>query len=135
MTILFWIFLFSAVTLIAVHGHELGKSAAFAIMAATVTTLTLHLLMGVENSQPLVFLTDLTLLTFVGFIAVRCDRYWPLWFAGFHSISVATSLANLAFPIVVPEIYIDKSGFWALPALGAAVVGILLDRRAELKSR
>jgi hypothetical protein len=105
---------------------------AFAVTAATIATLTLHILMGVEDAQPYVLITDLGLLAFTGVIALRAESYWPMWFTGFHSIAVATGLARFTFPVSVPQIYIDAAGFWALPALGFATIGVLLDRKAKL---
>lgn len=121
-----------SVGLIAHRGGRVGQQAAFAIMLAAVTTLTLHVHFGIERSQPFVLFVDCALLAYISVIAQRAASYWPIWFAGFHSVAVATGLARMIFPVSVLQIYIDASEFWALPALGAAVAGILLDRRAGL---
>jgi hypothetical protein len=131
-SIAFWLFLIASLTIIGTQGHKAGRLFVALLVIATVATFLANSAFGNKAAQPAVFAIDFGLLVCVASVAMSTAVHWPLWFAGFHSVTVATGLAHLAFPIDIPEIYIDASGFWALPALGAAVAGVLLDRRAQL---
>ena len=100
-----------------------------AIFVATITTFAFHETIGLEASQPFVILVDAALLAFTTYVAVKSVYYWPLWFSGFHMIAVATGLARIAFPSSLTTLYTNTAGFWAIPALSAAVAGVYFDRR------
>lgn len=116
------------------QGGSDGRRFALIIVVATVTTFGLHSAIGLEFAQPWVLVTDLIVLALIVHMAMTSDMHWPMWFCGFHAISVATGVARFSIPSEVPTIYTNFSGFWAIPALAAAVVGVLLDRRADLAS-
>jgi hydrogenase/urease accessory protein HupE len=119
------------VSFIAVQGGNEGKQFALTIVLATLVTLGLHSAFGVEFAQPWVLTTDFVVLLIVGRLAFISQVHWPIWFCGFHSVSVASGFARFAIPTDVPTIYTNFAGFWAVPALIAVVVGVLLDRRAD----
>lgn len=129
----FWLFLGCSLAIIAVLGGREGRQLVFAILTAVSATFLANRYFGMRDAQYFVVLTDVALLICVVIIALRTSRHWPLWFAGFHLITVSAGIARLVSPSGLPEMYIDAAGFWALPALGAAVVGILLDHRAGLE--
>jgi hypothetical protein len=114
-------------------GNE-GKRFALTIVVATLVTLCLHNALGLEFAQPWVLATDFIVLAIVGRVAMISQAHWPIWFCGFHAISVATGFARFAMPSEAPTIYTNFAGFWAIPALVAAVAGVLLDRRTDLAS-
>ena len=76
-----------------------------------------------------IFLVDVAVL--VGFVALalRADRFWPLWVAGFHLVGVATHTAMMASEEVVPRAYAMGQAFWAYPILLAMVVGTWRHRQ------
>lgn len=76
---------------------------------------------------------DVALLIGMLSIALRCDRYWPIWFAGFHLATVVTNLVVYAAP-QEPLLRVVGSLF-GTPAILVMVVGIFLDRLAELDKR
>jgi hypothetical protein len=129
----FWLFLISSLAIFFFQGERLGQAFAMTLLTTVLFTFFANAAVGTRAAYPIVVGLDLSLLVVVMILAARCSRYWPLWFAGFHSISVASGIAYLLFPAQIPEIYIDAAGFWSLPALGAAVAGVLLDRRADLR--
>jgi hypothetical protein len=129
---LFWLFLISAVVIIAVSGGNEGRRFLSVLVAAVIATFLANAFIGFVAAQPLILAIDIGLLIYVVALALDSRSHWPLWFAGFHMITVATGLAMLASPTGVPELYVDGAAFWALPALCAAVVGVILDRRAAL---
>jgi len=116
--------------LIAIRGGLDGRRASLAIIFAVLATFAANWAYGFNAARPAVLLVDIFLLATVTCIGICSKFYWPIWFCGFQAISVASGMAGLIFPTQLPLLYANFSGFWALPALGAAVVGILLDRRA-----
>ena len=76
---------------------------------------------------------DIAILVAVVSIAFRHNRYWPLWFAGLHSITVLSDLLLPLFPNDYSAYFIAFSGFWALPAMLVMAVGVIKDHRAGIR--
>ncbi|WP_330704265.1 hypothetical protein [Novosphingobium resinovorum] len=74
------------------------------------------------------FLVDLALLCGLTQVALRTDRYWPLWICAFHALSV---IAFLAWQIVPnsPRLFKAISAFWSIPQLVVLCAGPILDLR------
>jgi hypothetical protein len=125
----FWPFMIAALSLIAIYGQKTERHFVVAIICAVAATFAANYWLGFSEAQPVVTTIDCALLIYAVALALKVPVHWPLWFAGFHAISVASGLANILTPQGVADIYIDKSGYWSIPALGAAVIGVLLDRR------
>lgn len=60
-------------------------------------------------------------------LTLRSDRYWPIWALGFQSVAVATHLATIVAPDIVPRAYQAMAAFWSIPILVAMVTGTTLD--------
>ena len=131
-TLAYWIFLLASLAILSTQGGEEGRLLAAAAAIATIATFALHRLVGVLAAQSYVLLVDCLLLSVGLYLAIKSSVYWSIWFSGFMSISVATSLANMLFPTAIPSLYVDLSGFWSIPALSASVIGVCLDRRSEI---
>lgn len=130
----FWIFTFCALGLISIQGGSEGRRFSLFVIIATSSTFISNLTLTFLVAQPLVVIIDSLLLAAVAHIAMTSKAYWPVWFCGFHTVTVASGLAGIAFPAQLPLLYTNLAGFWAVPALAAAVAGILLDRRVRLSS-
>ena len=75
---------------------------------------------------------DSALLIAVGWLALRTDRYWPLWFAGLQLADVLTSLSALLMSGENRWIFQTLGGFWAIPALVVMCIGLAKDRLAKI---
>lgn len=77
----------------------------------------------------------LTLLAFT-FVALRSDRFWPLWVSG---LQLTTSMGHLLKGMdesLVPIAYAAALRFWSYPILIIVAVGIWRShRRAKEESR
>jgi len=110
-------------------GSRLDRLAVVWIVAALAGTLVAGIFAAPGHATPIVLAVDTVLLAAITVIALRSERYWPTWFAGFHLAAVGFGIAALALPQVgVLRVF---SGFWGVPALIVMVFGLLLDRRAE----
>ena len=131
----FWFFLIAALIIISCAGGREERLFSLAILVAVSATFFTNVVLGFSDAQMIILLIDSGLLAFTLFVAISSSKHWPIWFAGFHLIGVASSIAYAAFPANISGIYIDMSGFWSLPALGAAAIGVLLDRRVRGQNR
>jgi hypothetical protein len=82
-----------------------------------------------------VFLVDAA--TFAGFalIALRSERFWPLWLAGFQLTTVFSHLLKAIELDLMPQAYAAAARFWVYPIFLIIVVGTWRSyrRRAESK--
>ena len=69
------------------------------------------------------FAVDVAVLAAYLVLAIKAERFWPLWVTGFHSVGVATHGAMLVSPDVVPWAYAVGQALWGYPMLLAQVIG------------
>jgi hypothetical protein len=125
----FWAFLLSGGVLVALSGDRPAQRFLGAILIATLLTGATDLMIA-KVIAPFAYLAiDASLLGLAIYFVVMIDRFWPVWFAGFQTITVASELSRLIFSGLSPERYADVGGFWAVPAFLSMVAGVTLDRR------
>lgn len=76
-----------------------------------------------------ILLVDLGLLAYLIWLALRSDRFWPLYAAGFQMVGTTIHLARLADPNVLHSAYAFAQIFWAYPVLLALAAGTWLEAR------
>lgn len=79
-----------------------------------------------------VFAVDSGCLLLLAALAINSNRFWPIWAVGFQMVAVATHLATLWLPDIVPKAYQAILAFWSIPILWVMVMGTRKDRRYEL---
>ena len=131
----FWTFLVSATSILAVFGCDQARKVAIACLTATFCTFGVNFILGFAGAQLAMVMIDAVLLIYVLRTALTSHAHWPLWFCGFHLVTVASEIAKITIPAETPLIYTNFAGFWALPALGAAAIGVILDRRVVEQNR
>ena len=131
----FWIFLIGAWTVSWHAGDRQDRRCIIAIVAAAALSAVFYSYLAPFAALVAVALVDLTLLLIIGRYALVSDRYWPLWFAGFHAVGLFFTLCALAMPSEWQMIPWRLSGFWSLPSLIAMTAGLLIDRRAGVVNR
>lgn len=62
-------------------------------------------------------------------LALTSDRYWPIWASGFQIVAVATHLAMLTIPDILPKSFQALLSIWAVPMLLVMVIGTHRDRQ------
>ncbi len=73
---------------------------------------------------------DIAYLIVMVWVALRSDRMWPLWAAGFQLVSVAIYLARLADVNVGALAPYRATVIWSYLILGVITVGTWLHRRS-----
>lgn len=129
--IAYWTFLLSSCLLVLWYGRTVERAFLMFLVFCTFLIVAVHPKHGVLDSRHALFAIDVTILLVVLAIMPRSHAHWPIWFAGFHTITVATGLARLLLPAEVPGLYINAAGFWSLPALLTLVIGAMLDQRVR----
>ncbi|MDR6624167.1 hypothetical protein [Caulobacter segnis] len=85
-----------------------------------------HLWFGPQTP---VFLVDMTLLGVLLFIALRSDRWWPMWACGFHGLTLFLTLATLADPKIPNRAsLIAGGGIFSYLAMTALFLGSIRRR-------
>ncbi len=72
---------------------------------------------------------DMALLVFLFVLALRSDRFWPLWAAGFQVVGTTIHLATFVEVDIWPPAYMAAQSFWAYPVLTALLAGTWLEAR------
>ncbi len=124
----FWLSLLSAGALIALSGSRPAKLFFCAILAATALTTISDMSLTRETLGYAYLAIDSLLLAIAFYFVIKSSSYWPIWFSGFQSITVASELAKITHSGMQVGIYLDVAGFWSIPALISMVVGVNLDR-------
>ena len=72
---------------------------------------------------------DVGVLIAFGALALRSERFWPLWATAFHLIAVTTHLVVFFEPRRILQAYAIAQGFWAYPMLFLIVAASAARRR------
>lgn len=64
-------------------------------------------------------------------LAMRSDRLWPLWAAGFQFVAVLIHFATIWQIDVAPKAYQALQQIWTIPMQLAMLSGIMADQRSR----
>ena len=118
MLYVYWMFLTPCAAYIFLKG---GPPERAGISIALLASIVSHLVVTgsrairFQQVEAGVFAVDLLTLAAFLILALRADRFWPLWITGIHLVGVATHTAMLVSPAVLPWVYGWIQGFWAYP--------------------
>ena len=70
-----------------------------------------------------VFAVDLAVLAGFTAIALRSDRFWPLWLAGLQLTTILAHVFKVVDFQLVPQIYAAAARFWVYPIFLIIVIG------------
>lgn len=81
---------------------------------------------GIERG---IFVVDV--LAFLAFVvlALRANRFWPIWVSGLLGLGVLGHLARWAGPDVIPWAYAVILSIWSYPILAIIAIGTFNHRR------
>lgn len=125
----FWLFLLAALAAGWQAGDRHDRRIILVIGAAALGSVAANLLLPKSVALPLVAAIDVALLVVVVRYALSSARYWPMWFAAFHTASLFFSAAATVLPGMQHAIAERIAGFWSIPCLIVMVVGLIIDQR------
>lgn len=76
-----------------------------------------------------VFAVDLAVLAGFTAIALRSDRFWPLWLAGLQLTTILAHVFKVIDLQLVPQIYAAAARFWVYPIFLIIVIGTWRSHR------
>lgn len=127
--IIYWTVALSCTVIAFARGGKDERAGATALFVASVASAfavwTIPVVRRLAPIQTTIFFIDVVLLLWFMRLALRSERFWPLWAAAFSLIVVATHLAHYASPAIVPRAYILAQAFWAYPTWAAIMMGTL----------
>lgn len=128
---LFDIILLAICTFVMFKGSTPERLGAAVALAGT--ALTIGLASALPNRfrhlETGVMLVDA--MTFLAFtwLALRSNRFWPIWVAGLQGATIIMHLTRLMVPGVVPRAYMDAVALWSYPILALLLIGAIRHRQ------
>jgi len=118
-------------------GRADERLAAAICVAATAATHVLMLVIGETYSrvETGVLIVDCaTMLAFL-YIALRTERFWPLWVAGLQLTTLFAHAMKAVQVGLMPQAYAAAAKFWVYPIFMVIAVGTWRSRRRRLTER
>jgi len=116
----------------SIAGGRTGLAGSAIFLAATALTAAGAMLNPTwASTSYAVFAVDSGCLLLLAALAVLSNRFWPIWAVGFQMVAVATHVATLWIPDIVPKAYQAMLSFWSIPILWVMVAGTRKDRKYE----
>ncbi|RSY90702.1 hypothetical protein DAH66_01665 [Sphingomonas koreensis] len=129
----FWILSLACCGFAALFGGRTGRAVALIyLVAVAVTSLATRDPKAWANPHLPALAVDLVLLAVLLWVALRSDRWFPVWFTGFHLVAVVSHLASILAPGFAPKLYFLLQSLWSVPMLLTLMIGVTLDRQAGI---
>jgi hypothetical protein len=118
------------------RGRKYEQLAALICIVASVTSVLAHAPLrqryaGIEIGD--LIIDTSVLLAFVG-IALRSDRFWPLWVAGLQLTISLSHLFRAIDAALIPTVYAAAERFWSYPTLVIIALGAWRQHRRHSPS-
>jgi hypothetical protein len=113
------------------RGRSDERIAATTCVVATVASFALLTELRFSGVEFGVLAVDLATLAVFVAVALRSERFWPLWVSGLQLTSSVTHLLKLLQPSLMPFAYAAAEAIWSYPILIILVVGTWRARRYE----
>lgn len=85
---------------------------------------------GVESG---VFLVDVAVLLGFTAIALRSERFWPLWVAGLQLTTIIAHVFKVIDLDLMPQVYAAAARFWVYPIFLIIVIGTWRSHQRRLR--
>lgn len=130
--LLFWSLAILCCGFAALYGGRSGMRVAVAIVLALIATALVP--DGNRWLAPNLWAlaVDSMLLIVLAQVAIRSNRWFPVWAAGLQLLGVTTHVASIVAPSFAPNVYFLLQAFWAIPMFLTLAVGVALDRAAGI---
>jgi nicotinamide riboside transporter PnuC len=120
-----------------VRGRGDERTIAAICVVASIASVTVMSPLGSRYShvEAGVFIVDLA--TFIGFtlVALRSERFWPLWVAGLQLTTLMAHAFKLGRIDLLPQAYAAAARFWVYPIFIIIVIGTWRSSRRRSAER
>jgi hypothetical protein len=86
-----------------------------------------------SNVEAGIFLVDVAAFAGFTFVALRTERFWPLWIAGLQLTTIIAHALKSVQLDLMPEAYAAAARFWVYPIFLIIVVGTWRSHRRRLE--
>jgi hypothetical protein len=76
-----------------------------------------------------IFIVDCAMLAALLAVALRAERFWPIWMTGLQAVAVAAHMAKMVDPQVIPWAYAAMLAFWSYPMMALLAIGTWRHRK------
>lgn len=114
------------------YGESFDKKLSLSLIVISIFSYFISISITHDQFNIFIAISDAILLVIILIHSFHGNRYWPLWFAAFHSLAVISDILIIASPNLLAPYDWALAGVWALPALLSMSIGIVLDHRAGL---
>ena len=133
----YWILLAAVAAYAFARGRIDERLAAIICVLATVGTVIVQFSVSQRFSHFETGVMVVDVLALAGFtaIALRSDRFWPLWVAG---LQLTTTLAHIFKAVeldLLPQVYAAAARFWVYPIFLIIVIGTFRSHQRSRKER
>lgn len=116
------------------RGRTDERFAAAICVLATVATHLVHVRQGAyERVEIGTFIVDGAAFAGFAFIALRSERFWPLWLAGLQLTTVLAHVVKAVQLDLLPQAYAAAARFWVYPIFLIIVVGTWRSYRRRVQ--
>jgi hypothetical protein len=117
----------------SINGGRTGKTGSVIFILATIlSAAAVRMNPSWAGTSLGLFAVDAGCLLALLILALMSNRFWPIWALGFQIVAVATHLATLSIPDVVPKSFQALLSFWTIPILWVMVAGTHKDLQNKL---
>jgi hypothetical protein len=119
------------------HGRSDERITAAACVVASAASFLLMAPQGLRYSTVEIGILAVDLLTLATFtlVALRSDRFWPLWVSGLQLVTSVAHIMKAAQPDLMPIAYAAAGRFWAYPILLIIIVGTWRGHQRGLREQ
>ena len=130
----FWAFLIVTCGYALWRGRKYEQLSAAVFIAASIVSVLARTTgqnryLGVEHSDLVI---DILVLIALVVIALRSDRFWPLWVAGLQMTITMSHLLKAIQPSLMPLAYATAERFWSFPILIILFIGAWRQHQRRL---
>jgi len=123
------VFILAACGFAAWRGGRIERWGAAAMLGAWFATAFSPQLAPMLSVEQRVLAIDLALLAALAWLALRADRFWPLWATAFHLLASVLHLAAAVDPGVTTRMRVSGSYIWGYLTVLTLVAGVVLEAR------
>ena len=123
--------LFGACGYAWLRGRSDERIVAMVCVAASFASLVMVTRLRLSGIDVGILGVDIAVLAIFTLVALRSERFWPLWISGFQLTSSVAHVLKLIEPGLYPFAYAAAETFWSYPILIILAVGTWRVRRYQ----
>ena len=129
--------LFAVCAYAFVRGRSDERTVAAICVVASIASVAVISPLAHRYSQVEAGVLIVDLATFAGFtvVALRSDRFWPLWVAGLQLTTLMSHAFKLGRLDLMPQAYAAAARFWVYPIFLIIVIGTWRSHRRRMEER